>query len=85
MPPYVEDNVSCVRNKKHVTNSDNETDANQVNEYKLSIVWENVAIMTYLHLAALYGVYLCFTSAQINTILSGKLFSSHPLSLQQSS
>jgi len=36
-------------------------------EFKAAIVWRNVAIMGYLHLAAAYGLYLCFTSAMIKT------------------
>lgn len=38
-------------------------------EYKVSIVWRNVAIFLYLHISAIYGLYLCFTSAKWQTIL----------------
>ncbi|XP_054156175.1 acyl-CoA Delta-9 desaturase-like [Oppia nitens] len=38
-------------------------------EFKAQIVWRNVAIMTGLHLAGLYGLYLCFTAAQWQTIV----------------
>lgn len=38
-------------------------------EYKLKIVWRNVVIFLYLHLAAVYGLYLCFTSAKWKTIV----------------
>ncbi|CAG2163957.1 unnamed protein product [Oppiella nova] len=37
-------------------------------EFKVEIVWRNVAIMSGLHLAALYGFYLCFGSAHWQTI-----------------
>jgi len=36
-----------------------------------AIVWRNVILFTYLHLAALYGVLLIFTSAKIVTTLFG--------------
>lgn len=36
------------------------------------IVWRNVAIMGYLHALGLYGIYLCFTTAQWKTIIAGK-------------
>jgi len=38
-------------------------------EYKLEIVWRNVALMSALHLSAIYGLYLCITSAQLVTTL----------------
>lgn len=37
-----------------------------------AIVWRNVALFAYLHLAALYGVLLIFTSAKIATTIFGK-------------
>ncbi|XP_076673223.1 acyl-CoA Delta-9 desaturase-like [Andrena cerasifolii] len=45
---------------------------NAVNEtpkekYQRRIVWRNVIVFTYLHLGALYGVYLIFTSAKLMT------------------
>ena len=36
------------------------------------IVWKNVIIMSYLHLVGLYGIYLCFTSAQWKTVIAGE-------------
>lgn len=41
----------------------------QKTKYERRIVWRNVIIFTYLHLAALYGVYLSFTSAKWMTLL----------------
>lgn len=35
------------------------------------IVWRNVMLFSYLHLAALYGVVLMFTSAKIATTIFG--------------
>lgn len=35
----------------------------------LQIVWRNVLIFIYLHAAALYGFYLCFTAAKGSTLI----------------
>lgn len=35
------------------------------------IVWRNVMLFAYLHVAALYGVFLIFTSAKISTTIFG--------------
>jgi len=42
--------------------------------YKREIVWRNVVIFVYLHLAALYGLYLGFSSAKWQTSLLAFLF-----------
>lgn len=39
---------------------------------KPQLVWRNIILFVYLHLAALYGIYLMFTSARIYTSLFGK-------------
>jgi stearoyl-CoA desaturase (delta-9 desaturase) len=36
-------------------------------KYRREIVWPNVVVHAYLNMAALYGVYLMFTSAKILT------------------
>ncbi|XP_014279996.2 acyl-CoA Delta-9 desaturase isoform X1 [Halyomorpha halys] len=36
--------------------------------YKRSIVWRNVLLFIYLHIAALYGLYLMFFSAKLATV-----------------
>ncbi|XP_076288866.1 acyl-CoA Delta-9 desaturase [Lasioglossum baleicum] len=41
----------------------------QKTKYKRQIVWRNVIIFTYLHLAAIYGAYLALTSAKWSTVL----------------
>lgn len=56
--------------KANLTRLDDEVQKPPV-EYKMSIVWRNVILIGYLHLAALYGFYLCFTSAKWQTSLSG--------------
>ncbi|CAK9795429.1 Acyl-CoA Delta-9 desaturase [Anthophora quadrimaculata] len=38
-------------------------------QYKRRIVWRNVIIFGYLHIGALYGLYLIFTSAKLLTTL----------------
>lgn len=39
---------------------------------KLKLVWRNIIAFAYVHVAALYGAWLLFTSARIYTILFGK-------------
>lgn len=41
-------------------------------EYRLQIVWRNVILFVYLHLAALYGAYLLVTSAKWPTVIWGE-------------
>ena len=42
-------------------------------KYSIKIVWRNVILMSALHIAAIYGAYLCFVSAKWQTNLAGKL------------
>lgn len=37
-------------------------------EYRRKIVWRNVLVFLFLHIGALYGFYLCFTSAKLLTV-----------------
>lgn len=39
---------------------------------KLKLVWRNIILFGYVHAAALYGLWLCFTSAKFYTIAFGK-------------
>lgn len=41
-------------------------------ERKVELVWRNIILFAYLHAAALYGLWLMFTSARIWTSLLGK-------------
>lgn len=41
-------------------------------KYKRQIVWRNVIIFTYLHISAVYGLYLALTSAKWATLLFGE-------------
>lgn len=47
---------------------------NPEKKYELQIVWRNVILFIYFHIAALYGVYLMFTSAKLATIIFSKTF-----------
>lgn len=47
-------------------------ESKEIPKYVRRIVWKNVAIFTFLHLGALYGVYLSFTSAKLATVIFGK-------------
>lgn len=44
----------------------------QPHRYQRQIVWRNVALFAYLHVAALYGAFLMFASAKIATSIWGK-------------
>lgn len=51
---------------------------------KIKLVWRNIILFAYLHLAALYGLWLLLTSAQIKTSILGKFIRTHksePLTL----
>ena len=41
-------------------------------KYKRQIVWRNVIIFAYLHIGAVYGLYLALTSAKWATLLFGE-------------
>lgn len=41
---------------------------------KYEIVYRNIFVFGYLHYAAFYGLYLCFTDAKWQSILFGKCF-----------
>ncbi|KAF4528973.1 hypothetical protein B566_EDAN011279, partial [Ephemera danica] len=43
------------------------TEPKEKQPYRMRIVWRNVILLSYLHLVALYGVYLIFTSAKLLT------------------
>jgi len=41
-------------------------------KYVRRIVWRNVILFALLHLGALYGIYLSFTSAKLATVVFGE-------------
>jgi hypothetical protein len=55
--------VSSVEPKNH--------DSKPPQKYSRQIVWRNVILFVYLHLAAVYGAYLMLTSAKIITTVFG--------------
>lgn len=58
-------------NTSSTTPADKSTSAQK--PYRLQIRWRNVFLLGYLHLAALYGLYLTVTSAKILTTIFGKI------------
>ena len=77
MPPLIknrneeEEEIRSIIEEKQDINDKSAESSKE--DYRLQIVWRNVAIMAYLHMAALYGLYLCFTSAQFKTVVAGKM------------
>lgn len=53
---------------------DHEQESSGQEQPPLEIVWRNVAIMIYLHMAAVYGCYLAFTVAKAATNFWGTSF-----------
>ena len=77
MPPNVVD-VDCVPTGP-LNNDDKftvEVGANMgsvpTNPPGRSLVWRNILLFVYLHVASLYGAYLTFTSAMWKTVVCGK-------------
>jgi stearoyl-CoA desaturase (delta-9 desaturase) len=67
---YEEENKTINEDDLAITASTNEEDAQPI---KIQIVWKNVVIYIYFHIAALYGIYLCFASAKWATIPWGNV------------
>lgn len=66
----MDESAGITHNETTVPNQSNSKSVRQ------AIVWRNVILFAYLHLAALYGVLLMFTSAKIATTIFGMLNSS---------
>jgi len=47
-------------------------ESKEKSKYIIHIIWRNVLIFLYLHLGAIYGIYLAFTSAKLITTIFGK-------------
>lgn len=43
-----------------------------IDPYRVILVWRNIIAFLYLHIAAIYGCYLCFTSAKTSTNITSK-------------
>lgn len=50
------------------------TGLKQADDRKLVLVWRNIILFAYVHLAALYGAWLMITSAMWSTSIFGNLF-----------
>lgn len=76
MGPRKGDTVNGSQNCQTISEDAVEGDLAKSEEvpYKRQIVWKNVVLFIYLHLAALYGLYLVFTSAKMNTLIFGKYY-----------
>lgn len=48
---------------------------------KIRLVWRNIILFIYLHLAAVYGLWLLLTSAKLITSIFGEQFLIIPLEL----
>ena len=48
------------------------TQLKHANKRKLKVVWRNIILFSYVHIAALYGGYLFLTSAKWYTNIFGK-------------
>lgn len=81
MPPFIKNNVSDLLDDvpdlepivdlKQLKSTD---DVDDTKTYKLQIVWRNVILMSLLHISAVYGAILCFTSAKWQTSVLGEYF-----------
>jgi hypothetical protein len=73
-----EDEVTCDEANKSIEDDLTDkyykysTNGQDTQPIKIQIVWKNVVLYIYFHIAALYGIYLCFTSAKWATIAWGK-------------
>lgn len=81
MPPNATSGVECtgVLNECDAETIDGGLDKNVVelkhaNSRQLKLVWRNILLFAYVHLAAVYGAYLMLTSARIYTGIFGKFW-----------
>lgn len=69
--PHALSSESKLTNMASSSASEDTDDQKTKTPYVRQIVWKNVALFIYLHLAAVYGLYLVFTSAHVNTVIFG--------------
>lgn len=83
MPPNATSNISVectgVLNECDAETIDGGLDKNIVelkhaNDRKLKLVWRNIILFGYVHLAAVYGAWLMLSSARIYTSIFGNYF-----------
>ncbi|XP_033200611.1 acyl-CoA Delta-9 desaturase isoform X2 [Bombus vancouverensis nearcticus] len=72
---YLEASQQNIHQEKSTTEKTNnqellvEKSSNTESSYEWKIVWRNVIAFTYLHIGAIYGLYLAFTSAKYQTTI----------------
>lgn len=78
MPPNATNEVTGVLNEDDAETFDGGlskdiTPLKKAEKRMLKLVWRNIILFGYLHLAALYGAWLCLTSAKWLTVFFGML------------
>ena len=61
--------ISAIKTEKSINNNKVSTKELYKTDYELKIVWKNVIIFTYIHLAGIYGLYLYFFWAKWATFI----------------
>lgn len=81
MPPHAENPPKALSEmvnedfyEQEICASKDESNNKTHDDFKLKIVWRNVLMFSFFHLAALYGVYLSITSAKWATVIFGKFY-----------
>jgi hypothetical protein len=64
--------TSCFPNGTDKKPATNGTAASNDWQFQRTIVWRNVIIFLYVHLAALYGLYLTFFKIKVLTVIWGE-------------
>lgn len=77
MPPNATSEVTGVLNEEDAETIDGGLQVEveklkRASQRRMSIVWRNVILFTYLHLAAVYGGWLAMTSAKWKTLAFGE-------------
>ncbi|XP_047989477.1 acyl-CoA Delta(11) desaturase-like [Leguminivora glycinivorella] len=72
MPPNVNDHDSTLLDTKKEELP--KLIAPQADDWKFKISYPTVVVFIYFHLSAIYGLYLCFTSAHWATMIHGLIF-----------
>lgn len=73
-PNLVEQTGALFEEEEKFINTENMMSKRQSAPRKLQLVWRNIILFAYLHAAAVYGLYLVFTSAMWKTNLFGECF-----------
>lgn len=70
MAPNIKEMNDVTEENLNTTSKKNE----ESESTEVKLVWRNIILFVYLHIAALYGFYLMLTSAKIKTALWGEYF-----------